>query len=142
MRRYYEFALVVVLISVLALFMMRALERTRVDMEEAMVQADVAALRLGLMEVVVHRESAGGVLPESNNPVDWVAVRPASYVGELDAMPGGRSVWYFDRQAKELVYLFHDGHRARFRISRNGGIQNAREVVAGVSLLRLEDKRE
>jgi hypothetical protein len=81
-------------------------------------------------------------LPESNNPVDWVAVRPASYVGELDAMPGGTSVWYFDRQAKELVYLFHDGHRARFRISRNGGVQNAREVVAGISLLRLEDKRE
>lgn len=142
MRRYYEFALAIVLISVLGLFMMRALERTRVDMEEAMVQADVAAMRLGLMEVVVHRETAGGVLPASNNPVDWVAVRPASYLGELDSMPGERSVWYFDRPAKELVYLFRDGHRARFRISRDGSSQNARAVIAGVGLMRLEDKHE
>ena len=142
MRRYYEFAFAIVLISVLALFMMQALERTRVDMEEAMVQADVAALRLGLMEVMVHHEISGGTLPKSSNPVDWVAARPASYVGELDGMPGSRSVWYFDRQARELVYLFRDGHRARFRISRDGSIQNAREVVAGLGLLRLEDKRE
>jgi hypothetical protein len=142
MRRYYEFAVAVALISVLALFMMQALERTRVDMEEAMVQADVAALRLGLMEVVVHRETSGGVLPGSNNPVDWVATRPASYAGELDGVPNSKSVWYFDRQAKELIYLFHDGHRARFRISRDGSVQNARAVVAGVGLLRLEDKRE
>jgi hypothetical protein len=142
MRRYYEFAVAIVLISVFALFMMRALERTRVDMEEAMVQTDVAALRLELMEVVVHRETSGGVLPGSNNPVDWVAVRPAGYVGELDGVPESKSVWYFDRQAKELVYLFRDGHRARFRISRDGRIQNARAVFAGVGLLRLEDKRE
>jgi len=142
MRRYYEFALAVCLISALALFMMRALERTRVEIEESVLQADVAALRLGLMEVVVHHEISGGTLPKSGNPVDWVAARPASYVGELDSMPGARSVWYFDRPARELVYLFHDGHRARFRLSRDGSNQNARAAVAGVGLLRLEDKRE
>jgi len=41
MRRYYEFAVVVVVISVLALVLMNALGRAQADMEEAMVQQSV-----------------------------------------------------------------------------------------------------
>jgi hypothetical protein len=97
---------------------------------------------MGLMEVVAHRETFGGSLPKSENPVDWIATRPANYVGELDGVPDGKSVWYFDRQARELVYRFRDGHRARFRLSRDANVDSPRAVVAGVGLLRLEDQRE
>lgn len=141
MRRYYEFAVVVILISLLALVLLRALDRARSELDEAGLQADVAAIRMGLIEVVAHRETFGGVLPTSENPVDWVANRPANYLGEVDRVPGEKSVWYFDRQAKELVYRFRDGHRARFRLSRDINVDSERVVVAGVGLLRLEDQQ-
>lgn len=142
MRRYYEFAVVVILISLLALVLLRALDSTRSELDEAGLQADVAAIRMGLIEVVAHRETFGGVLPKSENPVDWVANRPANYLGEVDGMPIEKSVWYFDRRSKELVYRFRDGHRARFRLSRDTNVDSQRAVVAGVGLLRLEDQRE
>lgn len=142
MRRYYEFAVVVLLIGILALVLLKALGRTSNEMEEASVQSEVSAIRIGLMEVVAHRETFGGSLPKSDNPLDWVATRPASYVGEVDGVPDSKAVWYFDRRAKELVYRFRDGHRARFRLSRDGNVESPRAVVAGVGLLRLEDQRE
>lgn len=142
MRRYYEFAVVVVLIGILALVLLQALGRAGSDMEEAGVQAEVSAIRIGLMEVVAHRETFGGSLPKSENPLDWVASRPANYLGEVDGMPDSKSVWYFDRRTRELVYRFRDGHRARFRLSRDGNVESPRAVVAGVGLLRLEDQRE
>lgn len=142
MRRYYEFAVVVVLISILALVLLGALGRTSNEMEEAGVQAEVATIRIGLMEVVAHRETFGGSLPKSDNPLDWVTTRPANYLGEVDGIPDSKSVWYFDRKVRELVYRFRDGHKARFRLSRDGNVDSPKAVVAGVGLLRLEDQRE
>jgi hypothetical protein len=142
MRRYYEFAVVVVLVGLLALLLMRALERARGDMEETIVQAEAAAMRMGLIEVVAHRETYGGELPKSTNPVDWVATPPANYVGERDGRPDETSIWYFDRRAGELIFVFRDGRRARFRLSRDASVDTQRAVVAGVGLLRLEDRRE
>lgn len=141
MRRYYEFAVVVILISILALVLLRALDGARSELDEAGLQADVAAIRMGLIEVVAHRETFGGVLPKSENPIDWVANRPANYLGEVDGVPAEKSAWYFDRATKELVYRFRDGHRARFRLSRDANIDSQKAVVSGVGLLRLEDRQ-
>lgn len=142
MRRYYEFAVAVILIGILALMLMRSLGEVRLAMEEATVQSVAAAMRIELVEAVVHRETTGGALPASVNPVDWVSVRPAAYLGERDTLPKETSVWYFDRTAGELVYRFHDGHRARFRLSREGAAAQGRAVIAGVGLARLEDRTE
>ena len=46
MRRYYEFALVVVLVSIMALVLLRALGSAQRDMEEAGVQAEAAVIRI------------------------------------------------------------------------------------------------
>lgn len=142
MRRYYEFAVAVALISLLALVLLKALGRTSNEMEEAGVQSEVSAIRIGLMEVVAHRETFGGSLPKSDNPLDWVATRPANYVGEVDGVPDSKAVWYFDQRARELVYRFRDGHRARFRLSRDSNVDSPKAVVAGVGLMRLEDQHE
>jgi len=140
MRRYYEFAVVVVIISILAVLLMHALGRTRSNMEEAGVQAEAAAIRNELLEVVAHRESFGGNLPKTDNPVDWVATKPHNYLGEVEAVPNEKAVWYFDQQAHELIYRFTDGHQARFRLSREAGRSDVRGVVAGIGLLRLDDR--
>ena len=70
-----------------------------------------------------------------------MANRPANYLGEVDGVPAEKSVWYFERGAKELVYRFRDGHRARFRLSRDVNVDSQKAVVAGVGLLRLEDQQ-
>jgi type II secretory pathway pseudopilin PulG len=142
MRRYYEFAVVVVVISVLALVLMNALGRAQADMEEAMVQAEAAAIRSQLLEVLAHREGFGGTLPKSDNPLDWVATVPQNYRGALDGVPEEKRIWYFDTGSGELVYRFQDGHSARFRLSREAGRTESRGVLAGVGLLRLSDKFE
>jgi type II secretory pathway pseudopilin PulG len=142
MRRYFEFAVVVVVISVLVLVLMNALGRAQADMEEAMVQAEAAAIRSQLLEVLAHREGFGGTLPSSDNPLDWVAMVPPNYRGALDRVPAEKGIWYFDIAAGELVYRFQDGHLARFRLSREAGRTESRGVLAGVGLLRLSDKFE
>lgn len=142
MRRYYEFAVIVILLGILAMMLMKSLSRLRSDMEEAGVQIEVAVIRTELLEVLAHRETFGGALPKSDNPVEWVSTKPKKYLGTVDKMPDERAVWYFDRSANELVYRFEDGHRARFRLSRAAGSLGAPGVVAGVGLLRLDDQRE
>ena len=103
MRRYYEFAIAVTLIAVVSLFLLASLDSVRSDMEEALVQSEAASMRLELAEAVVHRVASSGSLPQSNNPVDWVASKPASYRGAFDTAPDERSIWFFDRQAGELI---------------------------------------
>jgi len=142
MRRYYEFALVVILISVLALVLLRSLGLAQKDMEEAGVQAEAAAMRTQILEAVAHRETFGGSLPSSDNPMEWIAARPYNYIGEQNGASTERGVWYFDKNTKILNYRFRDGHLARFRISRDAGSSSLRGVVAGVGLLRLDDKFE
>ncbi len=142
MRRYYEFALVVILVSIMALVLLRALGGAQSDMEEAGVQAEAAAIRTQLLEAVAHRETFGGQLPASDNPMDWIAARPYNYIGERGSMPLESSVWYFDKNTKILAYRFRDGHLARFRLSREAGASSLRGVVAGIGLLRLDDKYE
>jgi hypothetical protein len=141
-RRYYEFALVVILVSIMALVLLRALGGAQSDMEEAGVQAEAAAIRTQLLEAVAHRETFGGQLPASDNPMDWIAARPYNYIGERGSMPLESSVWYFDKNTKILAYRFRDGHLARFRLSREAGASSLRGVVAGIGLLRLDDKYE
>ncbi|WP_265948435.1 hypothetical protein [Dechloromonas sp. A34] len=87
MRRYYEFAVVVILLSILALLLMQSLGRTRSDMEEAGVQVEAAVMRTELMEVLAHRETFGGVLPATDNPVEWVTSKPRNYRGKSMKYP-------------------------------------------------------
>ncbi len=142
MRRYYEFAVVVILVSILALVLLGALGTAQKDMEEAGVQAEAAAIRTQMLETVAHRETFGGQLPKSDNPMDWITARPYNYLGERDGMPVESGVWYFDKNAKILAYRFRDGHLARFRLSRDAGRSDLRGIVAGIGLVRLDDKFE
>lgn len=142
MRRYFEFAVVALVLSVLLILLSQSLGRAQREMEEAGVQAEAAAVRSQLLERLAHREVFGGGLPQSANPLDWAVNRPPNYLGERDGQPAEEAVWYFDKKAGELVYRFHDGHLARFLLSRTAGGSDARGVIAGVGLLRLNDQSE
>lgn len=136
--RKYEFALLIGVIGVLAVVLLGALERVREDVEEAAVQAEAAALRIELLDWLAHREAHGGRLPESRNPLRWIARQPEGYLGELDAAPKVGGVWYFDRGRQELVYRFRAGREARFKLVRGAEVANASGGLAGVGLRRVD----
>ena len=142
MRRYLEFALLAVMIGGLSLYLLRALESARADVEEAVVQADAAAIRISLMEIATRRAMLGGNYPDSDNPMNWLGSPVGHYAGAFDARPAGRSLWYFDTRQRELIYLFDDGRQARFRLARNGMVDAGRGAMGGIGLARLPDWRE
>lgn len=139
MRRQFEFAVVVIVIAVLAILAMQALQRARDEVEEAGVQAEAASMRAQLMERLAHHATFGGPLPASDNPVDWIRMAPNNYRGAHDRAPAERRIWYYNKAARELIYVFDDGHLARFRLSRTAGSSGVRGVMGGVGLLRIED---
>ena len=136
--RKYEFALLVGMIGVLAVLLLGALERTREDIEEAAVQAEIAALRVELLDWLAHREAWGGKLPESRNPVRWVVRQPEGYLGELDTPPRQGGVWYFDTSRQELAYRFRSGREARFQLVRGAEGGNVAGRLSGIGLRRIE----
>lgn len=138
MRRQFEFAVVVILVSVFAVLAMQALQRARGEVEEAGVQAEAASIRAQLMERMAHRATFGGPLPASDNPLDWIRLAPNNYLGALDQAPAERRIWYYDNSERELIYVFHDGHRARFRLSRTAGGSGVRGVMGGIGLVRID----
>lgn len=140
--RKFEFALLVVIIGVLAVVLMNALERVRVEIEEAGVQAEAAAIRIELLERLAHREAIGGKLPESNNPINWIDRPPQPYAGERDTEPKETAVWYFDMQRQELVYRFRSKQEARFYLARGREAAGGLATLSGVALNRVEHNRE
>ena len=137
-RRKFEFAVAVMIVGVLAAFLLPALERTRAEIETAMVQSEVAAIRVELLDRLAHHEAVGGNLPDSVNPLRWIGRVPEGYLGELDSPPEVRGCWYFERPAGELVYRFRAGSEARFRLMRGSGGAAASAKLAGVGLLRVD----
>lgn len=140
MRRYLEFAVVILIISALALMLYGALVQAKGDMEEAVVQAELASLRAQLLEKMAHREVFGGALPMSRNPVRWVENKPANYLGEFDHVPEQQGVWYYDLTNDALIYRFYDGRVAGFRLSPGTASESARQGISGVVLLRMSDE--
>ena len=137
-RRKYEFAVLVLVVGVLALVLLRSLDDAQEAVEEAAVQAEMAALRVELLDALAHREAFGGALPASANPLRWVGREPAAYLGELDAAPVARGVWYFDRAHGELIYRFRSGREARFRLVRGAQAAGVSGTLAGIGLRRVE----
>ena len=136
--RKYEFAVLVVIIAVLALLLMGALQRAGGEFEEASVQSEVAAMRIELLDWVAHRETYGGKLPESRNPVVWIGRQPEGYVGELDEAPSQPAVWYYDKKQQLLVYRFRSGREARFRLVVGAEAAGVPAALAGVALRRMD----
>ena len=137
-RRKYELAVVVLVVALLAWLLMRAIDGAREEVEEATVQSEAAALRVELLDAQAHRAAYGGAPPAGDNPLRWVDRQLPAYLGELDAAPQARGVWYFDRARGELVYRFRAGREARFRLVRGADAAGAAGVLGGVGLLRVE----
>ena len=136
--RKFEFAVVVGLLGVLMVVLFDGIDRTREEVEESVVKAEAAALRVELLDYLAHREAVGGALPENGNPLRWVSRRPEGYLGELDVAPKASGVWYFDRSRQQLIYRFRSGREACFGLVRGAAAANVAGGLAGVGLKRLD----
>lgn len=157
-----ELAVVVVIVSVLAVVAIDKIWALRMDAERAAVAQVVGSLRSALGLEVASRAVRNGLLtvPDlaGRNPMDLMAQGPPGYLGELEnadpAMLGGGQ-WYFDTGHGALVYLvrfpgsfettLQAPPRLRFRVvlryedvDDSGRFDAGRDRVHGLDLVPME----
>jgi len=101
----------------------------------------VANIRWELRELWAHRNATGQSIAASEiddaNPLKLVSERPKNYSGEYAEIPlGAESVWYFDTNAKRLVYVFKDGRQVRYRLIGSAKLNRASlGAIGGIDLV-------
>ncbi|WP_454775384.1 prepilin-type N-terminal cleavage/methylation domain-containing protein [Janthinobacterium tructae] len=110
----FELAVVASLIAVLAAVLLGRLEVVQQDAERVAVQQTLLALRAGLrMQVLeLYASDRQNQVPAlaGQNPIDWLAEKPANYLGaymapEMEKLPP--SHWFFNRSNAELIYILN-----------------------------------
>ncbi len=155
----FEFAVVVIIVSVLALFLMSRLWALQVDAErvvmENMVGTLKSALGIKVASYIAKGDMAGLQSLQRSNPIKLLSEPPKDYVGEIDgadaAIEGGK--WYFDTRAGRLVYrVRNSGHfrsgagpQAQFGVelvyedgNGNGMFDRGIDSIAGLRLATKE----
>ena len=110
----FELAVAVSVIAVLAVVLLGRLEVVQQEAERVAVQQTLLALRAGLrMQVLeLYASDRQNQLPAlaGQNPIDWLAEKPANYLGaymapEMEKLPP--SHWFFNRSNAELIYILN-----------------------------------
>lgn len=142
-----EFAVVLLVLSLLLAGLSRVLGYAEEQAEKSMVRYAILAIESGLKLEAVSRLTRGrssdvAKLAEED-PFQWVEPKPQGYRGEWQApAPGSQaeSGWYWDRQRHELVYVLAISERfkpgpsgraeIRYRIeAESGGVRIALRPV-------------
>jgi general secretion pathway protein G len=159
---------ITVVVILVAIFYAVALERLigiQADAERVAMEnlAGImrSALGIKVAEHIVKQDMAGLAALVGSNPVDRLTQPPGNYLGSLHAanpaiLEDGN--WYFDEDARSLVYLVRHGSRfegglsnparARFSVelvytdkNRNGRYDTGVDAIEGVKLSALEPYR-
>ncbi len=157
-----ELAVVVSIISILAVFALNRYYKLLVDVERNTMVYNLGAMRSAIgMQFVDHYvrgDMVGLKQLIGSNPMELLAEKPVNYLGvvlpsqQADIEPGN---WYFDPAAQALVYLVKnqlyfetalEGRvRARFKIfpvyseMQQGGVKTT--YLSGLTLQALEPYR-
>ncbi len=140
--RLFNFAISNSIIAILVFIVLSNINRAQSQVEESMMETDVANIRWELRELWAHRNATGQSIVSSEienaNPLRLVNERPKNYSGEYaETPPGAESVWYFDTKAKCLVYVFSDGHQVRYRLASTAKLNRASlGAMGGIDLIR------
>jgi prepilin-type N-terminal cleavage/methylation domain-containing protein len=120
-----EFALVVVLSSIVSAVVLNRFEYYREQAEITAARQVVAALRTSLQVRTAQLASNGREHELQQlavgNPIDLLAWKPANYLGEYyspDPKEIGQAGWVFDPRDKTLVYLPKNSESFSFSTSR------------------------
>ena len=113
----FELAVVAAVFAILVtVFLSRVSDYQRQAQQVAVAQM-LGALRTSLRVQVLHLYLADRRerIPElaNQNPFDWLADKPANYLGEffqpdLDKLPAGN--WLYDKKEQKVIYLLNHGN--------------------------------
>lgn len=111
-----EFAVVLVIISVAAYFLLRGLLFAQAESERRGFEDNVAALERALSYELMSRgtrgESADNTVLQRENPFQWLSPKPLGYAGAYPAQAApAPGAWYWDSRHTEVVYLPKDTDR-------------------------------
>jgi general secretion pathway protein G len=111
----FELAVVAIVTSLLAVVLLQRLWSYQEVAEQAAMRSVLSSLSLGLRAQTLSlytqgREADVAALAEQN-PMQWLAAKPANYRGEFSAPSleeiDGNS-WFFDKSNKKLAYLLRE----------------------------------
>lgn len=115
---WFEWAVLWVVIGLLAFGLLSALhdasERAERQVVELTIRNMRTGMRLAMGEALMQQRESEMTAWVGNNPVHWLGSNPAGYRGECSTaesreLPAG--AWCFDRDRRELVYRpRHTGH--------------------------------
>jgi general secretion pathway protein G len=120
-----EFALVVLVSSIVSAVALNRFEYYREQAEIVAARQVVASLRTSLEARSAQLASGGRELAlkqlATENPINWLSWKPANYLGEYyapDPKEIGQPGWVFDPRDKTLVYLPKNAESFSFSTSR------------------------
>lgn len=115
-RRRLELAAVFVILGLFVALVLMRLPHYEAAAEEANLEANVAALRAGLMQAVavaeIHGDAKTLAAFAGTNPVAFTAAPPGGYLGVRAGLEPARArpgTWYFDPRTGVLVYRVRAG---------------------------------
>jgi general secretion pathway protein G len=109
-----EFAVCIALFGVfVAVFLERGLyyqEQAEKTAMEMTVENMRTSLRYRIADLMLASRMSEIPTLADENPMGWLAEKPANYLGELDMPPGDQAKgnWYYDKKRRELVYLVNN----------------------------------
>jgi type II secretory pathway pseudopilin PulG len=139
----FDFAVTLTVIGILATLLLNYLNKAQNDIEKVIVETQLNSLRLSLAEHWVDKslknQSINSETLINSNPMLLLAERPDNYIGEFYKAPSNKkAVWYFDTAKKQLIYVFNDGHQARYGLSSTAGQAKASLLsVGGLDLVKV-----
>ena len=132
----FDFAITVCVIGILATWLLHSLNEAQHDIEKVILETELTNVRLGMAEAWVHKNVTNQPVNmealKDSNPMLLIMEKPANYIGELSEEPrSSKAIWYFDTQKKRLIYVFSDGHQARYRLVSTAGQASASLLAVG-----------
>jgi hypothetical protein len=132
----FDFAVTLTVIGILATLLLGYLNKVQNDIEKVIVETELNNLRLSLAESWVHKSVKNQLIDnkvlKDSNPMLLVNEKPENYIGEFSEAPSNKKeIWYFDTTKKQLIYIFNDGQKARYRLSISAGQTKASLLTAG-----------
>ncbi len=118
----FELAVSLLVISVLAAVLLGRLYRYQEMAEKASMEATVRLVKTGLQirlaELIITNRQAQAPLLELEDPLRWLDKKPDNYGGAY-RRPARPGTWYFDEQARQLVYVVNTADRLEIDTGRD-----------------------
>ncbi len=143
-----ELAVTVAIIAILSTFLLNRIMFYRDQAEEVAMQQVVGNLRSAMhlqLALLLARNREQELLQlAQQNPMDWLAEKPANYLGEIESSQQPdllKGNWYFDKRDKRLLYMYASAPQSTSTLV-SAGKNESNRVYLNVKLVRTMPARQ